>query len=74
MFGIPSLTTWSVVFTKEKVVYYLAESDEVVLRVVWTKRKERARKFISNSDATKFAETIRQTRTDKKITISIEQA
>jgi len=55
-------------------VYYLAESDEVVLRVVWTKRKERARKFISNSDATKFAETIRQTRTDKKITISIEQA
>jgi hypothetical protein len=74
LFGIPVSATWAVTLVRVKGgTFFLSESDGQATKIVWTRKRDKARRFTTNSDAVKFSELVKSTRSDKKTTIGVVQ-
>lgn len=72
MFGAMINMSWAITYVKNGTVYYLSElSDDG--KFVWSTKKDKAKKYMMNTDATKVAESIMKTRKNKKQEINVIQ-
>lgn len=66
MFGFTSVA-WAVSYeTKTKIVYYLSLVDDEGAKIVWTKRRQNARRFSTESEAQQCIDLIKAKRANKK--------
>ena len=67
MFGAMLANQWAIVYTTKKSDYFLSEDhDEDFANIVWTHRKDKARRFASKDEVLKAIEAIRTIRQNKK--------
>lgn len=72
MFGTATSTMWVITYTMKGMIYYLSDSISSTV-FVWTQRKNKARRYITEPSAADMAATIKNTHKNKKINISVVQ-
>lgn len=72
MFGINVSNNWAVKCVKNSVSYYLSQVDDTFTNIVWTKKRDKSKKYTTSNDALKCAEQIKQNH-NKKLEINIAQ-
>jgi hypothetical protein len=63
MFGTLSMTKWGVSYVnKDGTNYYVSEIDQPLNKIVWTTRKEKAKHFGSQNEASNCLDYMKRTR------------
>lgn len=73
MFGILMTMTWAVTYVKDGITYYLADIQNSGLKLVWSTKKDKAKKYAVQSAASEIAEMIKKSRKNKKQEINVTQ-
>lgn len=61
---------WVVIYTTKKSAYYLSNDfDDTYTKIVWTKRKDKAKRFVSEDEANKCIAAMKLARNDKNMAL-----
>ncbi len=74
MFGAVIFTAWAITYVnKKKTVYYLAVIDDASTKIVWSTKKDNAKRFVSEADALICIDKIQKVRNNKKKDLKVVQ-
>jgi hypothetical protein len=73
MFGAVPSITWTITYVKNATTYYLSEISSEETKYVWSRRKEKAKRYLTEPSAAAAATTIKSSHKNKKLEIKVTQ-